>query len=339
MNNSHHITVIIASLLFLFGGKVIAQYTAIPDPNFEQFLIDASYDSELTLDGQILTSDAEMVDRVDPNGTSHNIADLSGIEDFIALEYLGIGNFRGSSIDLGTKPNLETVTLILSPFLTNLDITQCPNIKNLNLLNCAFSELDISNNLNISALVLNDNPISSIDLTAHTELYDLSCSRTMIDTLFLQNASNFTIIFAQDANLRYVDLRNDNNENVAVYDTRGNPELRCVFVDDPAYSTANWTDVDPTTTFVATKAECNDLAIDENTHLNLQLFPNPASSYFSVVGEAAIETITLYDLNGTVVKTFQDGAPSYDITSLSTGIYFVQMRTSKTTQITKLIVR
>ncbi|MDC7995282.1 T9SS type A sorting domain-containing protein [Altibacter sp. HG106] len=319
--------------------SLIAQYTAIPDPNFEQFLIDASHDSEGVLDGQILTADAQMVDRVDPNGTGHNIADLSGIEDFIALEYLGIGNFRGSSIDLGAKPDLVFVQFLDSPFLESLDITQCPNITNLFLPRCAFSELDISNNVELRNLTLSDNPISALDLTGNTQLEWLECSTTLVDSLNLSNAIQLVRLRAQNANLSFLDMRNGNNENVTVYDTRGNPELRCVFVDDPTYSTANWTDVDPATTFVATEAECKDLAVNDNTRQNLQLFPNPANSYFSVIGEAAIETITVYDLNGTVVKTFQERASSYDITSLSSGIYFVQMHTAKATQITKLMVR
>jgi hypothetical protein len=44
-------------ILFLFVSLVNAQYTLIPDTNFEQDLINQNIDSEGTLDGQILTDD------------------------------------------------------------------------------------------------------------------------------------------------------------------------------------------------------------------------------------------------------------------------------------------
>jgi len=45
-------------ICLFFSAISFAQYTAIPDPNFEQWLLDNGIDSEATLDGQILTSDA-----------------------------------------------------------------------------------------------------------------------------------------------------------------------------------------------------------------------------------------------------------------------------------------
>ena len=46
-----------------------AQYTSIPDANFEQFLIDQGIDSEATLDGQVLTNDIALVAALDVSTT------------------------------------------------------------------------------------------------------------------------------------------------------------------------------------------------------------------------------------------------------------------------------
>ena len=43
--------------VFLLPIICISQYTAIPDQNFEQFLIDEGYDN--VLDGQVLTSNID----------------------------------------------------------------------------------------------------------------------------------------------------------------------------------------------------------------------------------------------------------------------------------------
>ncbi len=41
--------------------QAFGQYTQVPDPNFEQALIDLGIDSEGILDGQFLTADAETI--------------------------------------------------------------------------------------------------------------------------------------------------------------------------------------------------------------------------------------------------------------------------------------
>ena len=48
---------LLLALSFIFSGAVYAQYTLIPDANFEAKLIDNAIDSEGLLNGKILTSD------------------------------------------------------------------------------------------------------------------------------------------------------------------------------------------------------------------------------------------------------------------------------------------
>ncbi|MDN6280424.1 MAG: hypothetical protein L0J45_05415 [Psychroflexus sp.] len=67
---------IIYFLLLSFVAK--AQYTEIPDPNFEQALIDLGLDN--SLNGLVITANIEDVTSLDVN--SMNITDLTGIEDF-----------------------------------------------------------------------------------------------------------------------------------------------------------------------------------------------------------------------------------------------------------------
>ena len=57
------------------------QVTMIPDPNFEQALIDLGIDN--VLDGSVSTSNINTVTELNVN--SMNISDLTGIEDFTSL--------------------------------------------------------------------------------------------------------------------------------------------------------------------------------------------------------------------------------------------------------------
>ena len=75
-------------LLLLFLGFTLfgfSQTTAIPDPNFEQALIDLGYDTA-PIDGMVLTANISSITNLYVD--TKNIADLTGIEDFIALTTL-----------------------------------------------------------------------------------------------------------------------------------------------------------------------------------------------------------------------------------------------------------
>jgi len=75
----------VLSFSFCFG-----QSTLIPDPNFEQALINLGYDTG-TPDGSVPTANISSVDSLDVN-TGNNITNLTGIEDFAALAYLLCNN-------------------------------------------------------------------------------------------------------------------------------------------------------------------------------------------------------------------------------------------------------
>jgi len=86
-------------LLLFFININLAQTTAIPDEVFEQALIDLGIDSDGTINGQVLTSDIENVVELDFESVffTDYITDLTGIEDFTALEIL---DFHYSYISL-----------------------------------------------------------------------------------------------------------------------------------------------------------------------------------------------------------------------------------------------
>ncbi len=90
-------------LLWFFPNALMAQTTSIPDPNFEQALIDLGIDSDGTVNGEVLTSDIYTIPSLIIK--HKNISDLTGIEDFAALENLDItGNQLAS---LHVSENLE----------------------------------------------------------------------------------------------------------------------------------------------------------------------------------------------------------------------------------------
>ena len=105
-------TQFITYLLFVFGLTTYAQTTAIPDPFFEQALIDLGIDSDGQINGQILTSDIEDITELILDNNSfygYNYdggIDFTGIEGFASLETLRIIYLIISHIDLtqNTQP-------------------------------------------------------------------------------------------------------------------------------------------------------------------------------------------------------------------------------------------
>src|SRR5690554_2077656 len=100
--------------------KATAQITYIPDPNFEQALIDLGIDSDGVVNGQILTSDALNVTELNISyGTPPNypypaddyyegfIYDLTGLEAFINLVSLTVSDTMVGDLNISTLVNLK----------------------------------------------------------------------------------------------------------------------------------------------------------------------------------------------------------------------------------------
>ena len=56
--------------------------------------------------------------------------------------------------------------------------------------------------------------------------------------------------------LTTLDVANGNNTNFTTFVATNNPNLTCISVDDPVYSTANWTNIDPQHYFSANCSNC-----------------------------------------------------------------------------------
>ncbi|MCB0375253.1 MAG: T9SS type A sorting domain-containing protein, partial [Sinomicrobium sp.] len=80
-------------------------YTQIPDPNFEQALIDQAIDSEGLLNGLVLTSDISGIISLDVYNLG--IMDMTGIEDFASLVNLRCDANLLTSLSVSSNSNLR----------------------------------------------------------------------------------------------------------------------------------------------------------------------------------------------------------------------------------------
>ncbi len=354
---------IIFLLLLSFTGEAFAQNTYVPDDNFEQALIDLGYDT--LLNDSVPTANIQNV--VTLNIIGKGIADLTGIEDFSALEVLHCGNNQISVLDLSqntmlrnlsctqnplTDLNISTLsqlqTLSLSQtLLTSLDLSQNPNLTYLYCANNSqLSSLNITQNTALTQLRCFGNQLTTLNVSQNTALTDLNCAFNQLTSIDVSNNTNlevFNCIFNQitqldlsqntlletiqcrNNQLTSLNVRNGNNNIITQFNSTNNPDLTCIEVDDPAWSSANWTNIDSQQYF---SADCSTQSVD-NEEVNVGIFPNPASEYFIVNTPLEIGRVSITDLSGKTVKTYAP-AHRYELEELPEGIYFVRIQLKRT---------
>jgi hypothetical protein len=243
--------ILIFSIICFLGtfSEMNSQITLIPDSGFEQALIDLGIDSDGIINGQVLTIDIEGVIILDVNHS--NIQDLTGIEDFAALEILDVSG--NELIALNVSSNIELKELYcnsqqgaFSMYFTELDLSQNINLEVLYCENLAYLE-----NLNLKN---GNNQILTVELSCEfegnpCELSELYCvqvddesaannNEPPYNTWFIQ--ANF--IYSEDCSLsipalledRFIiypnpttnllTIQNQNNlkiDSVSLYDTLG----------------------------------------------------------------------------------------------------------------------
>ena len=226
-------TLFVIISVFLISLNLKAQSTYVPDDNFEQALINQGYDT--VLDNYVLTANIRNITNLDVSysrfhlidGIEFGIRDLTGIEDFIALEDLYCNNNNIQNLDLRFNVLLENLYCEVND-LTSLSVSSNLELKNLNCRDNELTSLNVFNNNKLAFLYCYNNEITSLNLENNTNLFRLRCG---------------------DNNLTYLNVKNGNNTNMYSdslfgFEAVNNPNLLCIQVDNVSYSEANWTHID-----------------------------------------------------------------------------------------------
>lgn len=174
----------------------------------------------------------------------------------VDLQYLDCGDNLITSLDLALNTRLSTLFCARIP-ITDLDVTNNTSLLRLTFSQTQVSSLDVSNNAQLEQLWCPRNLITSLDVSNNLLLNSFLCDFNSITSLDLTRNSNLREFSADNNNLCFLNIRNGNNSNIARFSTINNPNLSCIFVDNIAYSTTNWTNIDAASNFVTTQAECD----------------------------------------------------------------------------------
>jgi len=324
-------TQFITYFILAFGLTTYAQTTAIPDPFFEQALIDLGIDSDGEINGQILTTDAEQVTNLyittpDDGSVSYPddfIQDLTGLEAFVNVDTLRINWTVVEELNLSTLTQLRYLD-VNDNMLTWLDVSNNPLLEHLRMSSGGdvyplnfFDEIDLSNNPNIHTL---DAP--------------------GIRQINLKNGNNFEnttlIIYCPAASC--MDSPEDYlwaNVCIIVDDAEG------ALNDELPYSTwdiINFIHVDYH--FVDNPIDCTASDASFNKSL-IKVYPNPAKDmlYFDLPETIQIHKAEIIDYTGKVVQTDENITQNISVKSLATGTYILRLSTNKGIHQHKIIVQ
>ena len=210
----------------------LSNTTYVPDDEFEKKLIAAGWDD--TLDDYVVTANISTLTTVgDALSGGNAIKDLTGIEAFVALQNLDLGQNEIASIDLSKNINLKKLD-VADNKLTSIDLSKNTGLTHLTIESNAITSLDISKNTLLEELDGNFMKLNSLDVTNNTSLKKLSINgtdndRSALSSIDLSKNLELTYLGLKSNSLTGLDLTKQSKDKLVNLDVRENP-FNCIFV-------------------------------------------------------------------------------------------------------------
>ncbi|MFK5879885.1 MAG: T9SS type A sorting domain-containing protein [Flavobacteriaceae bacterium] len=286
---------------------------------------------------------------------NNNLTTLD-VSQNVVLTFLDCSDNPIVTLDVTQNTNLETLYCATNS-LSTLDITQNTSLIFLDCNGNSLTTLNLTQNTDLENLRCYDNQITNLDLSLNTFLFDLDCGNNLLTTLDLSLNTDLGSLVCGNNSLSGLDLSsntaldflictynnpltslnvaNGNNINFSYFRVDNNSSLSCIQVDDIAWSTSNWFNIDGGTSF---SVNCSVLGIEEAFINDISIYPNPVKDIFMVSIDTPIFKIDIYDNIGRLVVTFSQ-QEKYDISNLTEGVYFISIQSEDKTYIKKIIIQ
>lgn len=293
--------------LFLYClNTAHAQTTAIPDANFEQALIDLNIDSDGIVNGQVLTADISDIVELDFGNLTYEeiFFDITGIQDFTALEVLDFAN-QGVFLYDPSNANIFSNNINLRELTMKNQCGDCGGV--------ALQILDLSGLPNLEYIDLSNVEIEIIKL--NNPDFDLT---------------NLTL------NLHHEGFPGGDWTNSICIEV-ANPQAATN--NQFPYNTWN-INVNEFTTTYTFDDNCT-LSITGFESLKvLTVYPNPVKDklWLENPNNLKIDRAEVYTISGQMLKNFEVADKFIDLKLLETGVYFIKVfgeHSSKTFKVLK----
>ena len=218
----------------------------IPDANFKAYLVGNTL-INTNGDTEIQCSEATaFAGQINCQGLS--ISDLTGIEAFTALTDLFCRNNAITTLDLSQNTVLTTLDC-RNNSITTLNISQNSILTSLDCGYNSLTALDVSSNTALTILKCLGNSLTNLNVSSNVNLLSLLCNSNVLTSLTLTQNINLTLLQCEYNQLTNLDVANGSNTNFTYFSADHNPNLTCIQVDNVAYSTTNWANIDAIASF------------------------------------------------------------------------------------------
>lgn len=274
-------------------------------------LLDLSSNPLINIDLTELTSLKYLI----MDGSELTEIDLSNNTELIDINLAG-NNLQ--SVILGENLNLVTLNLGANLFISEIDLTQVINLRDLNLTNNQLEDINLTTLQNLERLGLSMNLLGEVDLSQNSNL-------------------NF-VILDWNPNLIFVNAQNGNNVNMDFAADWDCPNLVCVQIDEgfePCYMCpmVDWRVGDHT----QYSTDCSELLSTHEVDLeeSINIYPNPVMDILYIKTDLWVKEIRLYDMQAKLLK--QAKSKSLNLSSMPTGVYIIQVETDQGIYTEKII--
>ncbi|QKJ61913.1 T9SS type A sorting domain-containing protein [Flavobacterium sp. M31R6] len=288
-------------------------FTLIPNAKFEDKLIALGIDRD-GKNGKVATESIASLTSLDVSYSS--IADLTGIQDFVALKTLNCDYNELTSLDV-TKNKALTNLYPSRNQLTTLDVSQNLALVNLQCWNNQITSLDVSKNIDLTSLGCSTNKLTTLDISKNVALTYFNCYSNRLTNLNLKNGKNT--------------LLND-------ITLSSNPDLRCIAVDDVSYSNTNWANKKDTTAFYSAY-DCSTITAIPDAKFEDKLIASgiDTDGKNGFVLNSSIASISTLDVSNGSIANLKGIEGFTALTTLNcSGNLFVKIDLSKNASITTL---
>lgn len=202
------------SVVPFFYGTVEAQYTSIPDINFENYLETNGMGDGVYGNGLVLTHKIDTLKVL--NVPQKNISNFSGIEDFISLEFFNATLNPVSSLDLSNNTNIELLGCEYCLNLHYLDLSTLTKLKHIAVQRSGLNNLILGSKPDLRILEVFESYLTSIDLS--------QCP--VLKELYIQDQDNYLTGLDISQNLELEILYCAINDGLTHLNTQYNPNLK-----------------------------------------------------------------------------------------------------------------
>lgn len=302
-----------------------AKITQIPDPNFEQSLLNQGIDSDGLLNGEVFTADISRLINLDIS--NQNIEDITGIQDFKSLQAFDC-SFNTNLTAINVDKNTSLMTLIANnASLDTLNTSFNEELRFLSVRQNNLKSLDVSNNLALETLDIS-NP--TIDIVPRNEIAGLDLTTNIA----------LTSVIAFNTHLSKLNIQNGNNNSITEFSTLRNPNLSCIQVDNATAANNRTQPYDlweiDVQSFFSQNCDINNEDIFLST---FKITPNPVQEIITIIPpqEVQVSKIEVYDISGKRVILQENDFNTIRVFTLSKGVYFLRIDTQNSAIVRRFI--